>query len=80
MKGIRKITLNLQVAEVFRLASLCRAPFFFQAETLNILFDQSDLRVQREKFIKQREVGKTRGMEASFSVRVHLREFLRSRH
>eukprot|EP00913_Durusdinium_trenchii_P001761 g1631.t2 len=25
------------------------------AETLNILFDQSDLRVQREKFIKQRE-------------------------
>ena len=27
-----------------------------EAETLNILFEQSDLRVQREKFIKQREV------------------------
>eukprot|EP00434_Breviolum_minutum_P021552 symbB.v1.2.019022.t1/scaffold1541.1/size112753/4 len=26
-----------------------------EAETLNILFEQSDLRVQREKFIKQRE-------------------------
>lgn len=26
-----------------------------EAETLNILFEQSDLRVQREKFMKQRE-------------------------